>query len=96
MLEVKVHKVKYIDCPVELYKLLEICLLLSRKRKGDAVAAESQPQNNQVNPSKFYRYNNKTVGDPPEFTRGLDCYGFSYLKLYVMTILSLNFSVSGR
>jgi hypothetical protein len=43
---------------------------------------------NQLHPSgdprKINRYQNKTIGDRPEFARGLDSYGFAHFKAYIM------------
>ena len=43
---------------------------------------------NQLHPSgdprKINRYRNKTIGDRPEFARGLDSYGFAHFKAYTM------------
>ena len=73
------------------------CALSCREKKERRRGGRGETnQENSVNPSKLYRYHNKTVGDRPEFARSLDCYGFSYSKLYVMTMRSLNFSVPGR
>jgi len=35
-------------------------------------------------PRKINRYRNKTIGDRPEFARGLDSYGFAHFKAYTM------------